>query len=141
MPPDPPSHPAGAVVVLTHGQPVVVTEALDSLLAAARAYGAEVLLLATPDAGGSPATDASPRRVALESGTSEAEARARALAETGADVIEFIDLDRAAQVRWDDVMPLRLGLVRLTAAPMTDLRAALERLGVPQPAGLPGRRG
>jgi hypothetical protein len=59
--------------------------------------------------------------------------RARALAETAADVIEFVDEERVEAVPWDDVIPRRVGLVRQDRGTGPDIRDRLVRLGVAPP--------
>lgn len=139
---DPPSHPDGAIVVLARRGGETLHTAVEALTASSRAYGAKVIVLIPGPEGAAPETTdpESPVRVLMaDPAATEASWRALALAETDADIVEFVVDGAAALIAWDDVTPRRLGLFRLDSAPLTNLREALDRLGVPEPAELPSR--
>lgn len=130
------SRPNVAVVIIAHrddGGLSPVIQAAGSLLAE---FGVEVLALvpapgeALSGRGGGSLTV---RSVAVGPGEGEAVWRARALAETAADIVEFVDDRLVTLIPWDEVAPVRAGLVQLGVGRPVDVRAALERLGVPDP--------
>ena len=139
---EPPTHPEGAIVVIARRGGESLNAALEALKGTSRAYGATVLVLTAgpPTAGERRENLARIRFLPIDPYSSEASWRAQALTETDADVVQFVDDATAAEIPWDEVTPLRLGIVRLDTAPVPDLRDALERLGVPEPAQLPTRK-
>jgi hypothetical protein len=134
--PEPHERPTLAVVVIAHRDDGGLSPAIQAAGTTLAEAGIEVLALvpASTDAvsgrGGSSLTV---RLVAIGPGEGEAVWRARALAETAADIVEFVDDRTVALVPWDDVAPIRTGLVRLGAGEPVDVRAVLERLAVPDP--------
>ncbi|HEY7683426.1 MAG TPA: hypothetical protein VH879_12350 [Gemmatimonadales bacterium] len=129
-------HPEFAVVLIARA----ATEELNAAVQAATVlagYGVEVLLLAPSELASAAAAESGPanlRWIAIAPDTDVTDCRAQALAETGADVIEFVDARLAPLISWDEVAPVRLGIVEVGwGAPMTALRASLERLAVPEP--------
>jgi hypothetical protein len=132
---EPHGHPDVAVVVIGRHDAARLLEALDALVTASRAFGVEVLAVSA--AGDRPAgTGGLPlpvRVIAAEDDRPDAAWRARALSETAADVVEFVDARKAAAVSWDDVLPRRLGLVRVDREPLIDIRGRLQQAGVPEP--------
>jgi hypothetical protein len=140
---DPPSHPSVAVVVLARRGGEVLNVAAQSLAAVSRTYGMQVLALVPTQSGDGAGPGGLPlnlRVIPVDPGEDPARWRERALAETNADVVEFVEDVAAALVAWDEVAPLRLGLVRMDLVGGVDVRTTLERLGVPEPAGSPARR-
>jgi hypothetical protein len=133
---EPSGHPDVAVVVIGRHDTERLPAALDALVGAARAFGVEVLAVATPSAGRPAGTGGMPlpvRLITADDDRPDAAWRARALAETAADVVEFVDARKAAGVPWDDVLPRRLGLVRVDREPLVDVRERLQRAGVVEP--------
>jgi hypothetical protein len=135
--PDPPSHPEVAVVVIARQGGEVLTAAVQALAEVTRAFGIEMLALVPSSAGNAPGPGSlslSVRLIAVDPREDEAVWRARALAETSADILQFVDDGAAALTPWDEQMPLRLGIVRMDVSQPVDVRVALERLAVPEPA-------
>ncbi len=131
------------VVVDRQGDPNAVP-ALEALAAVSRAYGIEVIALRAVPPGESAPSGRLPLPVHLirvEDDRPDAVWRARAMAETSADIIEYVDAARAGSVSWDDVVPRRLGLVRLDRGGAVDLRDRLVRSGVPEPVRGPSGHG
>jgi hypothetical protein len=131
---EPHGHPDVAVVVIGRHDAPRLMEALDALVGASRAFGVEVLAVAgagrPAGAGGMPLPV---RLIAAGDDRPDAAWRARALSETAADVVEFVDARKAAALPWDDVLPRRLGLVRVDREPLIDIRGRLQQAGVPEP--------
>lgn len=135
-PPDPPSHPEVAVVVIARHGGEVLTAAVQALAEVSRAFGIEVVALMPSSAGSAPGPGSlslSVRLIAVDPREDEAAWRARALTEIGADILQFVDDRTAATVPWDEQTPLRLGIVRMDATEPVDVRAELERLAIPDP--------
>jgi hypothetical protein len=135
-PPDPPSHPELAVVVIARRGGEVLAAAVQALTEVSRAFGIEVLALVPSSGGGAPGPGSlslSVRPIAVDPREDEAMWRARALAETAADILEFVDDRTAALVPWDEQTPFRLGIVRMNVSEPVDVRAALGRFAVPDP--------
>lgn len=133
---DAPNHPDVAVVVVDRQGDHNLAPALESLAAVSRAYGIEVFALLPVRPGESAPGGGLPlpvRLIAVDDDRPDAVWRARAMAETAADIVEFVDAGRAGSVTWDDVVPRRMGLVRLDREGGLDLRDRLVRFGVPDP--------
>jgi hypothetical protein len=135
---DPPSHPSVAVVIVARRGGEVLNAAAQSLAAVSRTYGLQVLALVPTE----PGTSAGPgglslniRVIPVDPHEDPARWRERALADTNADVLEFVDDDAAARVAWDEVAPLRLGLVRMDLVGGMDIQETLRAEGVPEPVG------
>jgi hypothetical protein len=134
--PEPPARPSAAIVVIRRPGTRPVGQALELLAGVSRLYGIEVLALLPVQVdehapGGT--LPLSVRRIPVDDQRPAAAWRARALAETAADVIEFVDEEHVAAVPWDDVLPRRVGLVRLDRGTEPDLQERLIRLGVALP--------
>ena len=134
--PEPPARPSVASVVIRRPGARPAGKALELLAGVSRLYGIEVLALLPVQADEHAPAGAPPfslRLIPMDDDRPAAAWRARALAETAADVIEFVDEEHVAAVPWDDVLPRRVGLVRLDRGTGPDLRERLVRLGVPPP--------
>lgn len=134
--PEPPGHPEVAVVVIARRGGEVLTAAVQALAEVTRAFGIEMLALVPSSAGVAPGPGSlslSVRLIAVDPREDEAVWRARALTETSADILQFVDDRTAALASWDEQMPLRLGIVRMDVSQPVDVRVALERLAVPDP--------
>ena len=131
----PRSHPDVAVVVIARREAEPLASAVQAA-AALRGFGIEVLALLLvptgrvfdPGSGG-----LNLRRIAVDPNADETVWRAQALGETAADVVEFVDDQAAALMPWEDVAPVRLGIVQPAIGTRPALRASLERLAVPEP--------
>jgi hypothetical protein len=133
--PEPPARPNVAIVMIRRPGTGPVGKALERLAEVARLYGIEVLAL-LPARAGEAVTGVPPfsvRVIPIDDDRPGAAWRARALAETAADIIEFVDEEQVDAVPWDDVFPRRVGLVRLDREAEPDLRERLVRLGVAAP--------
>jgi len=140
--PEPPVRPKLALVVIRRPGTRPAEEALELLAEVARVYGIEVLALLPVQAGETPPASAvrfPVRLIAVGDDRPETAWRVHALAETAADIVEFVAEERAAALPWDDVIPRRVGLVGLDRGAEPDLRERLARLEVPEPdRGLSG---
>ena len=132
----PRDHPSVAVVLFPRRGGDTLTEAVQRLAAASRSFGIGVLvLIPTPAGQASPAgsLSLSLRELPVDPSEPEAVWRARALSETAADIVQFVDDETAVGVPWDDVLPIRLGVLRHDLDRQEDLRDALERAAVVSP--------
>ena len=133
-------HPSVAVVLFPRRGGETLTEAVEALAAASRRFGVAVLVLIPTPAGQAPPAGSmslSIRDLPVEPAT-EAAGRGRALSETAADIVQFVDDETAATLPWDDILPFRLGLLRCDLGRQEDLRDALQRAGVEAPPSPPG---
>jgi hypothetical protein len=133
--PEPPARPNVAIVVIRRTRPEPPGRALEALAGLARTYGVEVLAL-LPGHSGETQGGSIPlpvRVISVDDDRPEAAWRARAVAETAADIIEFVEEGAVTFMPWDDVLPRRVGLVRLDRSREPDLRERLVRAGVPAP--------
>ena len=135
----PRDHPSVAVVLYPRRGGEVLSAAVQTLAAASRTFGIGVLVL-IPTPAGQPAPagslSLSTREFPVDPAETEAVWRARALSETAADVVQFVDDETASSLAWDDILPFRLGLLRHDLNLPEHLQDALERAGVEAP--LPG---
>jgi hypothetical protein len=129
-------HPDAAIVLVARRGGEVLQAAVRGLIVAARTYGVDVLVL-LPTSLGHSVTEAGlairVREISVDPAEPEAVWRARALAETAADVVEFVGDEAAAGIAWDDRLPFRLGLLRNDLDRPERLLTALEQAGVPLP--------
>lgn len=134
--PEPPARPSVAIVVIRRPGTGPAGRALELMAGIARLYGIEVLALLPTQAGEVAPAGAPPfsvRVIPIDDDRPVAAWRARALAETAADIVEFVDEEHVEAIPWDDVFPHRVGLVRLDRGAEPDLRARLIRQGVASP--------
>jgi len=134
--PMPRDHPAVAVVLFPRRGGETLTNAVQALAAASRSFGIGVLVLIPTPAGQAPPAGSmslSIRELPVDPAETEAVWRARALSETAADIVQFVDAETAVSVPWDDILPIRLGVLRHDLSRREDLRDALERAGVDAP--------
>ncbi len=133
-----PAHPEVAIVLIAHQGGLRLTSAVQGLAEVARTFGVHALVMLPADAPEVPRPTSLPlavQVVEVPADTPESTWRARALAETSADVLVFVDDRRAAAMPWEDLVPYRLGLVRSTVTAAGDLAGTLTRLGVLPPGG------
>jgi hypothetical protein len=135
--PSPPrDRPSVAVVLLPRRGGDTLTDAVQKLAAASRSFGMDVLVLiptAAEQASPAGSLSLSLRELPVDPSEPEAVWRARALSETAADIVQFVDDETAVGVPWDDVLPIRLGVLRQDLDRQEDLRNALERAAVVSP--------
>lgn len=126
-------HPSLAVVLIARHGGDALARSVQSLTAAARSLGIEVLLLLPTAESERVAIGRfgnAIREVAVDPSEAESVWRARALAHTAADVVEFVGDDGAGAIDWLDRLPFRMGILRRDLEPQADLRTVLERNGV-----------
>jgi hypothetical protein len=135
-------HPSLAVVLIARRGGDALARSVQSLTAAARSLGIEVLLLlatAESERAAIGRFGGAIREVVVDPGDPESVWRARALAHTAADVVEFVGDEAAGAIDWLDRLPFRMGILRRDLESQADLRAVLARQGVSTPpsAGRP----
>jgi nitroreductase len=132
----PRDHPSVAVVLIPRVGGDTLTRAAQALAAAARSFGIGALVLIPTRPGSESSVGSLPfslRELPVDPAETEAVWRTRALSETAADIVHFVDDGTAARLAWDDILPFRLGLLRHDLNRPEHLREALERAGVPAP--------
>ncbi|HXW98017.1 MAG TPA: hypothetical protein VEI47_10580, partial [Gemmatimonadales bacterium] len=132
-----PARPKVALVIIARRGGEVLTTAVHAVTEVARAFAFEVLALVPAAPGGGPGpggVSLSVRTISVDPAETEAAWRARALSETAADIVEFVDDATAAVLPWDELAPVRVGLLRMDLDPAGNLGQTLERLGVTRPA-------
>jgi hypothetical protein len=133
-----------AIVVAPRSGGEALNVAVTALAGVARSFGVEVIVLMPPQMPGAPGPTSLPlsvRAVLVERNEPESVWRARALTETDADIVEFVDDQTAGTLDWDEVAPRRLNIVGVDTGSSVDVRASLERMGVPDPGYAPAGAG
>lgn len=133
---EPPRHPDVAVVVVAREGGEVLEAAVRAIAAVGRSYGVEVLVLVPGPAGSVISGDGfapTVKFIPVDEAERESSWRGKALAETSADVVVYVDDTRAATTPWEESLPQRLGLVRPDSGESAGLHQALLRLGVMAP--------
>ena len=124
------------MVVVAREGGEILEAAVRAIAAVGRSYGVEVLVLVPGPAGSPISSDGfapTVKFIPVDEAERESSWRGKALAETSADVVVYVDDTRAARTAWEELLPQRLGLVRPDSGESAGLHQALMRLGVMAP--------